>query len=71
MKIKLLANICGSEGSFINGKEVELSEKLATALIKDGHAVEVEEVEIVEVKPIEIIEPIEKTKPSKKYGGKK
>ena len=52
MKIKLLANICGPEGTYKAGKvleKFELSEKLINALIKDGFAEEVKE-EVREIK---------------------
>ena len=44
MKVKLLTNICGPEGSFVSGEIVTLSETLANALIKDGHAKEIVEI---------------------------
>lgn len=37
-RVKLLVPICGPEGSFQSGSEVDLSEKLAVALIKDKYA---------------------------------
>jgi hypothetical protein len=38
MKVKLLSPICGPEGSFAVGTCPDLSEALALALIRDGHA---------------------------------
>jgi hypothetical protein len=53
MKVKLLVPICGPEGSFQPGSEVDLSEKLATALIKDKYAESLEKtpVEVVKAEP--------------------
>lgn len=42
MKVKLLVPICGPCGSFTAGSEVDLPEVLASALIKDGHAISLE-----------------------------
>lgn len=54
MKVKLLVPICGPCGSFTAGSEVDLPEVLASALIKDGHAVS------LEIKNIEVMIPIVK-----------
>ena len=54
-KVKLLVPICGPEGSFKAGDKSDLSEALAKALIKDGHA-ESLEIKTPEIK-VEIYEP--------------
>ena len=70
MKVKLLANICGPEGSFLKGEYVPLSEKLANGLIAGGYALEVIEEKVVEA--VEVVEEkVIEQKPSKKFGGKK
>ena len=71
MKVKLLSPIAGPEGSFKIGNTPNLSETLAKALIKDGHATLVEvvpevktpEVKIIEVKLPEFKDEIKSIKP--------
>lgn len=57
MIVELLVPICGPEGSFQIGDSPDLSEKLAMALVKDGHAkVVIDEIKaeiITEEKPEE------------------
>ena len=55
VRVKLLVPICGPEGSFKAGDKPDLSEALAKALIKDGHA-ESLEIKTPEIKA-EIYEP--------------
>lgn len=50
MKIKLLVPICGPEGNFKTGDEPDLSDVLAKALIKDGHAESLDVVKPAEAK---------------------
>ena len=72
MKVKLLTNICGPEGNFNIGDIAVLSETLANALVKDGHAKEIVEIKIEEVAVVEEIkEEIKQETPFKKTGGKK
>lgn len=59
MKIKLLSPIAGPEGSFKIGDSPDLSETLAKALIKDGHAVLVEVVPVIVPKVIPVIKTVE------------
>ena len=47
VRVKLLVPICGPEGSFKAGDKPDLPEALAKALIKDGHA---KNLEIIEIK---------------------
>lgn len=56
MKIKLLVPIASPEGTYKINSIVELSDKLTTALIRDGHAVIVEEEEKEEIKAVEVVE---------------
>jgi len=58
MKVKLLVPICGPAGSFKKGDTPDLLGTLAKALIKDGHAIEVEKIE--EIKVDNIIEEEQK-----------
>ena len=47
VRVKLSVPICGPEGSFKAGDKPDLPEALAKALIKDGHA---KNLEIIEIK---------------------
>ena len=38
MRVKLLRQISGAEGSFLAGSEADLSENMATALVDGGYA---------------------------------
>ena len=55
MRIKLLVPICGPEGNFKKDAEVELSDNLSKALVKDGHAVMIGEVIQKEIKTVKNI----------------
>lgn len=50
MKVKLLANICCPEGSFLVGNTPDLEEKIAKGLINGGYAIEIKTINIDEIK---------------------
>lgn len=45
MRVKLLRNIAGAEGSFLAGSETDLSERMAQALVDGGYAEALDTVE--------------------------
>ncbi|MAF43062.1 MAG: hypothetical protein CMI54_02675 [Parcubacteria group bacterium] len=79
MKVKLLRDINGSEGSFSKGQSIDVSESLAKGLVEVNAAISLEGSPVVEaVEPqgqLEIaeepeVEKAESKKPSKKKGRK-